>query len=70
MAVQASTHQAAFRFGGSGRQCTCNVLKAFMKNCSKKFNSRLPSDIDKILDKGDKIYMNIVQGQYKYLLLD
>ena len=43
MAVQASTHQAHLRFMGSGRQCTCKLLKAFMKNCSKKCNSWLPS---------------------------
>ena len=41
-----------------------------MKNCSQKCNSWLPSNTDEILDKGDKLYMNIVQDQYKYLLLD
>ena len=44
--------------------------RGFYENCSKKCNSWLPSDIDEILDKGDKLYMRIVQGQYKYLLLD
>ena len=41
-----------------------------MKNCSKKCNSWLPSDIDEIQDKDNKLYTNIVQDQYSYLLLD
>ena len=73
MAVAASTHQADMKLLISGRQCTCNVLMAFIKHNTERCVLWTSYDLAEILTKGDELYQNTIEMQEnraEYLLVD